>query len=126
MLFVIVVVLLAGLVAAVLTGRVPAGGVLPPVTSERATGLPRGGIDPEDVEEVRFDMVVRGYRMSQVDAVIERLVDEVRTRDVEIERLRRAAEEEPEQGEAEDQRVQRQHPAGEPVQREVEESGGDV
>lgn len=88
-LFVMLVVLLAGLVAAVVAGRVPAGGLLPPVSSESVTGLPRGGIDPQDVDQVRFDMAVRGYRMSQVDAVIERLVDEVRARDAEIERLRR-------------------------------------
>lgn len=85
---VILVVLLAGLVAAILAGRIPADGLLPPVSSESAAGLPRGGMDPEDVSELRFDMVLRGYRMSQVDDVLERLVDEVRTRDAEIALLR--------------------------------------
>lgn len=85
---VMLVVLLAGLVAAVLTGRIPADGLLPPVGSESAAGLPRGGMDPEDLSDVRFDMVLRGYRMSQVDDVLERLVDEIRTRDAEIALLR--------------------------------------
>lgn len=87
-LLVVVVVLLAGLVAAVLAGRIPAGGLLPPVSSESAAGLPRGGMEPADLAALRFDMVPRGYRMSQVDAVLERLVDEVRTRDAEIALLR--------------------------------------
>lgn len=119
-LLVVVVVLLAGLVAAVLAGRLPAGGLLPPVSSESATGLPRGGMDPEDLASLRFDMVPRGYRMSQVDAVLERLVDEVRTRDAEIELLRaEAAERERDRAAGASERAEGRAEGGEPGRGDV-------
>ena len=46
--------------------------------------LPAGPLQPDDVSAVRFDMVLRGYRMSEVDEVLERLADELRTRDERI------------------------------------------
>jgi DivIVA domain-containing protein len=85
---VVLAVLLVGLGAAVLVGKVPSPGVLPAVTTESFSPLPRGGVDPEEVGDLRFDQALRGYRMSQVDSVIERLVDELRARDAEIARLR--------------------------------------
>lgn len=39
--------------------------------------LPVGPLEPQDVEAVRFSMAPRGYRMSEVDAVLERLADEL-------------------------------------------------
>jgi DivIVA domain-containing protein len=87
-LLVVVLVLLAGLAVAVALGRVPTEAVLPPVTSESFRGLPRGGVDPEDLDDLRFDQVLRGYRMGQVDEVLERLRDELASRDAEIARLR--------------------------------------
>lgn len=90
--FLILVVVLLGLLLAVLLGRVPARGVLPPVTTESFSGLPRGGVDPQDLGDLRFDQVVRGYRMSQVDEVLARLSDELATRDAEIDRLRQERE----------------------------------
>lgn len=83
-----VVVLLAGLAVAAALGRLPTEGVLPPVTTESFRSLPRGGVDPDDLDDLRFDQVLRGYRMSQVDEVLDRLRDELASRDAEIVRLR--------------------------------------
>ncbi|HEV7824204.1 MAG TPA: DivIVA domain-containing protein [Mycobacteriales bacterium] len=45
-------------------------------------------VTPADVGAVRFDVVLRGYRMDQVDAVLERLSDDLRVRDETIRALR--------------------------------------
>ena len=39
--------------------------------------LPVGPLEPQDVAAVRFSMAPRGYRMSEVDAVLERLAAEL-------------------------------------------------
>ncbi|WP_297649523.1 DivIVA domain-containing protein [Pseudonocardia sp.] len=41
------------------------------------TRLPAGEIDGEDVRELRFPQAVRGYRMAEVDWVLDRLADEL-------------------------------------------------
>jgi DivIVA domain-containing protein len=51
------------------------------------TGLPAAAVQPEDVAEVRFDMALRGYRMSEVDEVLARLADELADRDARIRAL---------------------------------------
>lgn len=43
--------------------------------------LPAGPLQPEDLAAVRFGMAPRGYRMSEVDAVLDRLGEELRDRD---------------------------------------------
>lgn len=50
--------------------------------------LPDGPLRAEDVAGVRFGLAPRGYRMSEVDAVLERLSGELAARDAELERLR--------------------------------------
>jgi DivIVA domain-containing protein len=87
-LLVALVVLLVGLAVAAALGRLPVEGVLPPVSTDSFRGLPRGGVDPDDLEGLRFDQVLRGYRMAQVDEVLARLRDELAGRDAEIARLR--------------------------------------
>jgi DivIVA domain-containing protein len=42
---------------------------------------------PEDVDQVRFALGLRGYRMDQVDQVLDDLRDQLAARDREIERL---------------------------------------
>jgi DivIVA domain-containing protein len=44
-------------------------------------GLPAGSLEPQDVADVRFSMAPRGYRMSEVDVVLERLAAELADRD---------------------------------------------
>ena len=53
-------------------------------------GLPPSPLQPEDVTAVRFDMALRGYRMSEVDEVLERLAADLRARDERIAALEAA------------------------------------
>lgn len=85
---VIVAVLALGLSAAALVLRTGVPGVADPVTSESFEPLARGGVAPDTLIELRFDQAVRGYRMSQVDSVLDQLAEELRERDHEITRLR--------------------------------------
>jgi DivIVA domain-containing protein len=50
-------------------------------------GLPAGPLEPQDVAAVRFSMAPRGYRMSEVDAVLERLAEELADRDRQLAEL---------------------------------------
>ncbi len=47
-------------------------------------GLPDERISPDDVAGVRFSLTVRGYRMSEVDEVLDRLAWELSQRDAHI------------------------------------------
>lgn len=93
---VIVAVLALGVLGAVLVLRTGVPGVPDPMTSESFEPLPRGGVRAADLIELRFDQAVRGYRMSQVDAVLDQLSEELRDRDAEIDRLRDELAERPE------------------------------
>ena len=84
-LFVAVAVLVVFTVAVVATGR--GDGLEPAVVDRPAPELPAGRVLPRDVRDVRFALGLRGYRMDQVDAVLERLADELAARDGEVERL---------------------------------------
>lgn len=46
--------------------------------------LPSGPLHPEDVARVRFGLTVRGYRMAEVDRVLERLAEELAARDARV------------------------------------------
>lgn len=58
-------------------------------------GLPTGPLQPADVGEIRFAMALRGYRMREVDAVLERLAAELAGRDARIAALVRDGAEPP-------------------------------
>jgi DivIVA domain-containing protein len=49
--------------------------------------LPAGPLQPADVQQVRFGLAVRGYRMSEVDEVLDRLSAEIARRDRRIAEL---------------------------------------
>lgn len=49
--------------------------------------LPDRPLEPGDVAEVRFSTAVRGYRMDEVDRVLERLAGEIADRDRQIAEL---------------------------------------
>lgn len=85
---VIVAVLLLGLGGAALVLRTGVPGVPDPVTTESFEAPRRGQVEPGQLSELRFDQAIRGYRMSQVDAVLDQLGEELRDRDAEIARLR--------------------------------------
>ena len=61
--------------AAVVFGRGEELAPLPPGTTP--TRLPAGELDGEDVRELRFQQALRGYRMDEVDWVLDRLADEL-------------------------------------------------
>lgn len=50
--------------------------------------LPVGPVRPEDVSGLRFSVGLRGYRMSEVDDVLDRLAGELAERDATIAGLR--------------------------------------
>ena len=52
-----------------------------------AGSLPEGDVDRAEVDGLRFTLALRGYRMDEVDAVLDRLVDELETRDARIAEL---------------------------------------
>ena len=79
------------------TGRLSGG--LPEAAPDRVLeGLPEvpvGDLTAEQVEDVRIDQALRGYRMDEVDALVDRLTAEIAARDdqialreAEIERLK--------------------------------------
>jgi DivIVA domain-containing protein len=85
---VLFVVLLAVLfaVAAVTAGF---GDLMQPVFQDaRPVGLPEGQVGPDDLDALRFNVVLRGYKMAEVDAVLHRLSRELAERDAVLAELR--------------------------------------
>ena len=84
--FLLIVVLLIGLTAAVVMGRI--GGFMAEPTSSQSfpgvsavlgvLGDPVGSLSAGDVGQLHFDQALRGYRMDQVDEVVDALVARVR------------------------------------------------
>ena len=66
-----------------------------PHPDEPPATLPTTALQPEDVAELRFDMAVRGYRMSEVDTVLHRFAEELAARDARIAELEDALSEPP-------------------------------
>ncbi|MDV3221414.1 DivIVA domain-containing protein [Intrasporangium sp.] len=65
-----------------------AGGMGRPGSSLSHEPLPEGELHDDDLEELAFDVTFRGYRMSQVDGVVDRLRRELREKDEHIAFLR--------------------------------------
>jgi DivIVA domain-containing protein len=92
LIYLVVMVLVAAVVyllASAVFGRGEELAPLPPGASP--TRLPADDATGDDIRAVRFQQVLRGYKMSEVDWVLERLgteVDELRARIVELEALR--------------------------------------
>jgi DivIVA domain-containing protein len=85
---VLFVVLLAVLfaVAAVTAGF---GDLMKPVFQDaRPVGMPEGQVTPNDLDALRFNVVLRGYKMAEVDAVLHRLSRELGERDAVLAELR--------------------------------------
>jgi DivIVA domain-containing protein len=68
----VVAVLVVGVFAALATGRLGYDPMAEPTTSQGAPYLSEE-FGSADISAVRFDTALRGYRMDQVDAVLERL-----------------------------------------------------
>ena len=71
--FVLVALLVVVAVAAAVTGRITTDPMAEPVSSAPHHGLAESGFAASDVDAVRFDTALRGYRMDQVDEVLDRL-----------------------------------------------------
>ena len=84
----IVLAVVAG-VGAVAAGFVR-GGLPDAESSVPQAPLPDRSVTVDDVSAVRFSVGLRGYRMDEVDAVLDRLSDALAERDAEIDRLRNA------------------------------------
>ncbi len=87
LLFILLAIGVLGLTVAVALGRI-GGGLQAPTSS-----LPSDGAADQEslvvaLDEARFAPALRGYRMDQVDALLDRVSGELRRRDAEIERLR--------------------------------------
>lgn len=66
-----IAVAILGVAAVAASGRL---GELPPtVTSTAAPHLPPGELSADDVRDARFAVVLRGYSMSQVDELLDRV-----------------------------------------------------
>ncbi|MBB2985880.1 cell division protein DivIVA [Terracoccus luteus] len=81
------VVVLCGVVA-LLLGLVGAGGMGRPTASLRHEPLPEQTLTDADLDALTFDVGARGYRMTQVDGVLDRLRCELREKDEQIAVLR--------------------------------------
>jgi DivIVA domain-containing protein len=71
----------------------PAGEqIAPSVRDELPWALPSGRrLQAEDVAAVRLPVALRGYRFAETDVLLDRVAEELRARDEEIERLRSGA-----------------------------------
>lgn len=74
------------LLASVVFGRGEELPALPPGASP--TRLPSSGVTAEDIRNVRFQLVVRGYKMSEVDWVLRRIGGEMEDLRAEVDELR--------------------------------------
>jgi DivIVA domain-containing protein len=77
-----------GAVAVVAGGR---GTTMPDVDPDRAPlgVLPPDEVGPAEVERLRFSLAFRGYRMDEVDDVLDRLAAELADRDARIAELQK-------------------------------------
>ncbi|WP_426566018.1 DivIVA domain-containing protein [Angustibacter sp. McL0619] len=82
-----VVLAVIAVVGAVAAGAVR-GGLPEPESTVPDAGLSEGTLQADDVSQVRFALAFRGYRMDQVDEVLDRLCAELSERDAEIARLK--------------------------------------
>ncbi|MBB5807715.1 DivIVA domain-containing protein [Saccharothrix ecbatanensis] len=78
LIYIVVMALVAAVVfllAALVFGRGEELAPLPPGASP--TRLPAEDVTPDDVRDLKFQQVLRGYKMTEVDWVLERLAGEV-------------------------------------------------
>jgi DivIVA domain-containing protein len=94
LIYLVVMVLVAAVVfllVSVVFGRGEELAALPPGASP--TRLPESNVTGDDLRKVRFQLVVRGYKMSEVDWVLQRVgdeLDELRAKVAELEAARNA------------------------------------
>ncbi len=80
---VLVVILLIGLAIAAVMGKI-GGFMADPTSSQSFGGLPEGPLSTDNLAHLHFDQALRGYRMNQVDEVIDALSARVRELESEV------------------------------------------
>lgn len=92
LLFLLVGVAVIGGAAMLLTGRWRDGLSEVPADADRSVSIypaiPVGDLAQADIDAVRIEQAPRGYRMDEVDELVDRLAREIEFRDEEIARLR--------------------------------------
>lgn len=89
LLYLVVLILVAVVLFGVASALFGRGEKLPPLPSATtATVLPASGVTGADVEAVKFTQVLRGYKTSEVDWVLERLGAELDGLRAEVDILR--------------------------------------
>ena len=73
---IVVLIVIIGALVAVLAGRIGVDSMSGP-SSTSSFELPPGPLGAQGVDAVRFDQALRGYNMGQVDAVLDRLFEEI-------------------------------------------------
>ncbi|MGJ7442325.1 DivIVA domain-containing protein [Aquipuribacter sp. MA13-6] len=91
----LIALLLAAVGAVVVVALGKVGGGLAPVQPDAAPALDEPLSRPGDLDRARFTLAVRGYRMDQVDAVLDEARDLLVARDDEIARLHQLLPAEP-------------------------------
>jgi len=80
--------------AGIVRGRTLGAGLDDPVPNLPPVLLPAEAL-PSDVDSLRFALGLRGYRMDQVDQVLDELKEQLRAKDMEIQRLSALARQQP-------------------------------
>lgn len=88
--FIVVAAVVVFAVAAAAVGR--GDGLEEPFPDLERPYLPAGTVEPADIDDVRFAVALRGYRMDQVDAVLDRISEELAARDQRIAALERVVQ----------------------------------
>lgn len=115
---VVLLVLALGAVVAVALGRV--GGGLTPTREDLAPPLDAPVGEPGDLDRARFAVALRGYRMDQVDDVLDQARDLLAERDRELARLRSLLPADPDAS-TDPPEGPEEHLVQEPVQEPVEQ-----
>jgi DivIVA domain-containing protein len=92
----VVAVLLVGVFAGLLAGRIGYDPLAEPVTTQPDVGLGEG-FTAGSISDLRFDTALRGYRMDQVDRVLDVLQDRIAEQEHQIAALRSGAADTPQQ-----------------------------
>jgi DivIVA domain-containing protein len=74
---VLIVILLIGLTTAAVMGKI-GGFMADPTSTQSFSGIPDGALSTDGLAQLHFDQALRGYRMDQVDQVIDALAARVR------------------------------------------------
>ena len=88
---VLIVILLIGLTTAAVLGKI-SGFMADPTSSQSFGGVPAAPWSADEIAHLHFDQALRGYRMDQVDAVIDAMTARVNDLESEVGQHARCAQ----------------------------------